>query len=330
MPVQFIRIPCADVPHGPHIVRPGCGDTRQRAPLIGSRDDLPGSTVPVNDQRVGRVITSDVVTHRPGIRRGERQDAVEVRTEGTAWEGRTRDDMPGAAVPALDQRLKVANGPDATGGTIPCVADRPELIGAWDMRHLGVDASGRSLRPWAADDTPYLAVPVLDQSIADAWSVSGVADGPDVVRGDRGHTAEITLNEVGIGAGHDAPLRAVPVHDQGGVDILLVLIVPLAALPADSPDVIGGHCRDTVQVARTRIGDEPPGRAVPPFDERGRWTGRPGEGAAHRPGDGRRERAHGVQIIGWKSLLIRDVRAGHDAPGRGRWRGEHGSGRFGR
>ena len=155
---------------------------------------------------------------------------------------------PGRAVPVQRQRLA------AVLTDCPHVVRRDHV----DAQQLVVTA--RAVR--RGDLRPGAAVPVQDVGTADA-TTGRVADRPHVVGSGCGHAVE-ALERAGVRVIDQAPLGAVPVHDQR---------VPVA-VAADRPDVIrcdgidGQELRAELAFADVRRRRDAPGRAVEVLDER--------------------------------------------------------------
>src|SRR5437867_2986952 len=115
------------------------------------------------------------------------------------------------------------------GSTSGCVAaDGPYVVGS-DPGHI------RERDIWEHERGglgPLRAVPVQRQR---AWgTIVVIPNSPDVIGGDSGDAGEIGV-VVGVGAGHNAPLRAIPMLDEGAG--------PAAtAVSTDSPYIVGRDC----------------------------------------------------------------------------------------
>ena len=202
---------------------------------------------------IGRV---DVAEHArgAGCRAGGRGPARWPRCGGRHRAGRCRRARAGAIV--RHQRVAAIanfpNGPNIAAGH----CRRPgEFV-------VVIDAGVRT-----GHDRPGTAIPVFNQCLRGAVISQIVANGPDIVAGQRGHRSElVVVSDARVRAGRDRPGTTVPVFHQrlaiaGGVHIL-----------PHGPDIVAGPRRHpsepVVAGPDVRAWDDRPGRAVPMFQQR--------------------------------------------------------------
>src|SRR5947208_5778642 len=228
--------------HHPDVIRGPRGHRRPaNRSAARSGDDPPRVPVVVLDES-GLADRPDVAgTHRghrgePDVRR-----VVRVRLRRLGY----RDDLPGAAVPVLDQRLVEV---------VTAAADRPDVVGVHHGQAGQRVEVGRRLRG-RVDNGPLVAVPVLYE---DAGAVAGRlrTDRPDVGRGPRRHRGQPAA---GRGRHHAPP---------GTVVVQRKRVGPAGA---HGPDVLRGHRGDSGQAATggPDVGQRhPPARPGVPLGQR--------------------------------------------------------------
>src|SRR6266511_3874998 len=94
-------------------------------------------------------------------------------------------------------------------------ADGPDVI-----RGPAVDGEEptAALRLRGGDDSPGRAVPMLGEWSEAHLRIVGLSDRPHVIRSDRRHACERGAISWSIRAGHDTPIRSIPVEDECVID----------------------------------------------------------------------------------------------------------------
>lgn len=126
---------------------------------------------------------------------------------------------PLVAVPMLGECLKGAAGRMG-------IPHGPDIIGG-DSGHCQEFVILRG-DVGALDDLPRVAVPVLDQGLKSSIGEAAISHGPHIVGGDGRDSIEGAKEQIGVGAGDDAPLHAAPVLDQRLLDPLALMKSPTA------------------------------------------------------------------------------------------------------
>ena len=106
--------------HGPDVRgRDGCYAVKLvvNRPRVRAGDGLPGGAIPALDQRLEGTAAVSIVSHGPDV--ASRDGCHTIKVVATRPGAGTGDDLPGGAVPVLDQRLEgtkiVSHGPDVGG-----------------------------------------------------------------------------------------------------------------------------------------------------------------------------------------------------------------------